>query len=53
MSELPRHALIIDKDNLPKWEPSTHAGVTEERVQSYFLPAAAGELTFDPPERRA
>jgi enoyl-CoA hydratase len=45
-------ALIIDKDNRPDWQPSTHAGVTDERVQSYFLPAAAGELSFDPPERR-
>ena len=44
-------ALLVDKDKMPKWQPSTHAGVTEERVQSYFLPAAAGELTFNPPER--
>ena len=45
-------ALIIDKDNRPMWEPLTHAGVTDERVASYFLPAPAGELTFDPPVRR-
>ena len=45
-------ALIVDKDNRPDWKPSTHAAVTDERVQSYFLPAAAGELTFDAPERR-
>jgi enoyl-CoA hydratase len=45
-------ALIIDKDNQPMWQPSTHAGVSDERVASYFLPAAAGELTFDPPVRR-
>ena len=46
-------ALIVDKDNRPDWQPSTHAGVTQERVQSYFLPAAAGELSFDPPEPRS
>ena len=45
-------ALIVDKDNRPDWQPSTPAGVTPERVESYFLPAAAGELTFDPPEPR-
>ena len=45
-------ALIVDKDNRPNWQPSTHAGVTDERVASYFLPAAAGELSFDPPVRR-
>ena len=45
-------ALIVDKDNRPDWQPSTHAGVTDERVASYFLPAAAGELSFDPPVRR-
>ena len=45
-------ALIVDKDNRPDWQPSTHAGVTDERVQSYFLPAAAGELTFENPEPR-
>lgn len=46
-------ALIVDKDNRPDWQPSTPAGVTPERVESYFLPAAAGELTFDPPEPRS
>lgn len=45
-------ALIVDKDNRPDWQPSTPAGVTPERVESYFLPAAAGDLTFDPPEPR-
>jgi len=45
-------ALIVDKDNQPLWQPSSHAGVSDERVASYFLPAAAGELSFDPPTRR-
>ena len=45
-------ALIIDKDNRPIWQPSTHAGVSTERVLGYFEPAVAGELTFDPPEPR-
>ncbi len=45
-------ALIVDKDNRPLWQPSSHAGVSDERVASYFLPAAAGELSFDPPAPR-
>jgi enoyl-CoA hydratase len=45
-------ALIVDKDNQPLWQPSSHAAVSDERVASYFLPAAEGELGFDPPEPR-
>lgn len=45
-------ALLVDKDNRPIWQPSSHAGVSDERVASYFLPAAAGELTFAPPMPR-
>lgn len=29
-------ALLIDKDNQPKWNPTTLAGVSKEKVQSYF-----------------
>ena len=45
-------ALLVDKDNAPNWRPATLATVTPERVESYFLPALAGELSFDPPLRR-
>lgn len=29
-------ALLIDKDQNPKWNPSTLAEVTEEYIQSFF-----------------
>ncbi len=35
-------ALIVDKDNMPNWEPSTHAGVTEERVAKLFSAGGRG-----------
>lgn len=31
-------AVLVDKDNNPKWEPSTIQGVTPEKVASYFAP---------------
>lgn len=31
-------ALLIDKDNSPKWNPKTIEEVTDERVQSFFGP---------------
>lgn len=30
-------ALLIDKDQQPKWNPPTLEKVTEERVQSFFV----------------
>jgi enoyl-CoA hydratase/carnithine racemase len=30
-------ALIIDKDQMPHWQPQTLAAVTEEMVQAYFV----------------
>jgi enoyl-CoA hydratase/carnithine racemase len=31
-------ALLIDKDQTPKWTPSVHADVTQEWIASYFTP---------------
>lgn len=28
--------VLIDKDNSPKWNPSTLSEVTEQQVESYF-----------------
>jgi enoyl-CoA hydratase len=36
-------ALIIDKDNAPKWNPATPEGVTDALVDSYFAPLPAAE----------
>jgi enoyl-CoA hydratase len=37
-------ALIIDKDNRPKWRPSTLDGVTAAAVEAYFQPLPGGDL---------
>jgi enoyl-CoA hydratase len=39
-------ALLVDKDNAPRWRPATLAEVDAALVDSHFRPAAA-ELTFD------
>ena len=36
-------ALIVDKDNAPKWNPDTPEGVTDELIDSIFAPLTAGE----------
>ena len=36
-------AVIVDKDNSPKWNPATPEGVTEELVDSIFAPLPANE----------
>ena len=36
-------AVIVDKDNSPKWNPATSEGVTEELVDSIFAPLPANE----------
>ena len=33
-------AVLIDKDNAPKWHPPTLAGVGEEVVASHFAPVS-------------
>ncbi len=37
-------ALLIDKDNTPRWSPATLAEVTDADVAAYFAPLAGKEL---------
>ncbi len=39
-------ALLVDKDQKPKWNPSTIDGVTREMVEAHFKPVA-NDLFFD------
>jgi len=36
-------AVIVDKDNQPKWDPATPEGVTDELIASIFAPLPADE----------
>ena len=36
-------AVIVDKDNAPKWNPSAPEGVTDEMLDEIFAPLAPGE----------
>lgn len=36
-------AVIVDKDNAPKWSPATVEGVTDAMVDALFAPLPAGE----------
>jgi len=40
-------AMLIDKDQRPRWRPATLAEVDEAMVQSYFAPIGERELRFD------
>lgn len=42
-------AVVIDKDNIPDWQPATLAAVTGEIVAGYFAPLPEGELAIDLP----
>jgi enoyl-CoA hydratase len=44
-------AVIIDKDNAPRWRPGTLAEVSDHEVARYFAPLPAGELML--PDRVA
>ncbi|HLW93248.1 MAG TPA: enoyl-CoA hydratase/isomerase family protein [Roseiarcus sp.] len=44
-------AVIVDKDNKPRWRPAAHDQVTAESVNAYFAPLGVDELLFDE-ERR-
>ena len=44
-------ALLIDKDNDPRWDPATPEGVTPEMVDAFFAPLPPGEAWSPlPPE---
>jgi enoyl-CoA hydratase len=36
-------AVIVDKDNAPKWDPATPEGVSEDLINSIFAPLPANE----------
>jgi enoyl-CoA hydratase len=36
-------AVIVDKDNAPKWNPATPKGVTDEMLDAIFAPLPANE----------
>jgi enoyl-CoA hydratase len=36
-------AVLIDKDNAPRWDPATPEGVTADMVDEIFAPLSAGE----------
>lgn len=40
-------ALIIDKDQAPRWEPPTISELDRTAVAAYFAPLGPGDLTFD------
>lgn len=39
-------AVIVDKDNAPRWQPATLTAVTEADVERHFAPLGAGELVL-------
>jgi enoyl-CoA hydratase len=42
-------AVIVDKDNAPRWQPATLEAVTAEAVAAHFAPLGTGEL--EPPAK--
>ena len=40
--------VLIDKDNMPRWDPPTLAGVTPEMVDHFFSPLT-GEKELELP----
>ncbi len=39
-------AVIIDKDNKPRWRPATLAEVADAEIERYFAPLGGGELAL-------
>lgn len=40
-------AVIVEKDNAPKWQPPTIKGVSKDDVAAYFAPLPNGDLVLD------
>jgi enoyl-CoA hydratase len=40
-------AVVIDKDNEPKWQPARLEDVTDAMVERYFSAPSCGDMTFD------
>ncbi|MBL8781384.1 MAG: enoyl-CoA hydratase/isomerase family protein [Alphaproteobacteria bacterium] len=40
-------AVIVEKDNAPKWSPPSLGGVGEKDVDAYFAPLPSGDLRLD------
>ncbi len=40
-------ALLIDKDKMPRWMPTTLGEVDDATLDGYFMVSGAGDLTFD------
>ena len=40
-------AVLVDRDQHPRWDPPTLAGVDEAMVDSYFAPLGEAKLRFD------
>ena len=41
-----KQALLIDKDQAPRWQPATIAEVSDSTVDAYFTPIGERELRF-------
>ena len=39
-------AVIVDKDNAPRWKPATLGDVTNSDVERHFAPLGADELVL-------
>jgi enoyl-CoA hydratase len=40
-------AVIVEKDNAPRWEPATLEAVTNGDIDAYFAPLPGGDLALD------
>ena len=38
--------MLIDKDQVPKWQPATLAEVSDRMIDAYFSPIGDRELRF-------
>jgi enoyl-CoA hydratase len=44
-------AVIVDKDNAPKWRPASLAEVSDAEIARHFAPLESGEWQPPKPER--